>query len=137
MRRLRGAGIAECIAAAGLVLALATMAVPRLPRGHDRETTLRKDLTICRAAIQVFYDDTKHFPASLDDLAAKTAPSSGLDDQGEEVPITNWHGPYLSSVPQDPISRQSLSYSTAASHVGVVRSSASGDSGAGSPYASW
>ena len=129
--------MAECVAIAGLLLALASLAVPRIPRTHDREAALRKDLTVCRAAIQVFYDDTKHFPSTLADLSAPTAPDTGLNKQGEEEDISGWHGPYLSSVPLDPISNRPLTYCTTTAHLGHVSSSSSAHPSTGDAYASW
>ena len=68
----------------------------------------------------MFYDDTKLYPTELNDLASQIPPETGRNAKGEEVELTNWHGPYLKSVPNDPVSGKPLSYVTIPPHVGTV-----------------
>jgi hypothetical protein len=55
-------------------------------------------LSVERAA-EAFRDDTGCFPASVADLASRTAPVLGVDASGNPVPVRGWRGPYLDQLP--------------------------------------
>lgn len=137
MRRPRGAGAPEGLVVLAILLVIVGIAVPHLPRRSDKEARLRKNLTFCRAAIQIFYDDTKLYPDSIADLAATSPPDTGRNAKGEEEELTNWHGPYLHFVPNDPVSGKLLLYRTSPPNVGAVSPSATGTASNGTLYKNW
>ncbi len=124
-----------------IIAVLAAIAIPKFSNSNlrSRESSLKSDLKICRDAVQNFYTDTTYYPSTLAALAATSAPATGKDSSGADQTITasNWHGPYLQSVPNDPVSGSAFTYSTASGTVGNVTSSASGNASDGTAYSSW
>lgn len=118
-----------------IVAVLASIAIPKFADSSKRskEAALKADLKLYREAVERFKADTGVNPASLSDLAATSAPTSGLDSSGTSKAIlaSSWSGPYLRTVEADPISGASFSYMTTSPSVGNVKSSA------GSPYSAW
>ncbi len=120
---------------------LAAVVVPRFMGAGDRsrEAALKSDLKVLRNAVSLFYADCGSFPAQLSDLAATSAPAKGKDKAGSDKNITagDWNGPYVESVPNDPIAGAAFTYSVASGSVGKVTSSASGNGLDGTAYSSW
>jgi general secretion pathway protein G len=138
-----GFSLVELLAAVVVVAALVVI-VPKLLGAGQRgeEAALQADLNTLRDAISRFHDDTSLYPMRLADLAATIAPGQGLNDEGQDRALTSvaWHGPYLKSVPTDPISGMEFHYLTApdAEHqTGAVRSSAAGTASDGTLYSHW
>ena len=136
MRRTKAFTLAEILTVVMIIGLIAAIAVPQVSRAarQGRDNALRANLSAVRAAVSSCYQDTGAYPAQLADLAQPTAPSSGVSSSGASRSITasDWRGPYLPSVPTDPVSGAALSYSN-----GVVSSSASGTDLSGSPYSGY
>lgn len=78
-------------------------------------------------------------PAQLSGLAVTTAPANGLDSMAATKAIlaADYKGPYVISVPTDPVSGEAFTYSTTAGTVGNVTSSAAGTATDGTNYSNW
>lgn len=130
-----------------VIVVLAVLAVIILPKclgagQRSEEMALKSDLHALRKAISLFLAHTSAYPASLDDLAAASAPASGLDSAGNSKAINaeDWNGPYIEPVPVDSVSGRDFIYYITPSgghRVGEVRSSATGNSLDGTPYSDW
>jgi len=108
---------------AGILMAIT---VPRLFAARRRvtEANLRRELYTLRAAIERFQGDTGLYPQALEDLLLATPPPYVQRD--------SWSGPYLQTLPQDPIThRRDWNYDPS---TGTVRSQAVGVTMEGIPY---
>ena len=127
-----------------VIVVLAVLAAIVLPKfmnssTRNKESALKSDLKLLRKAISYFQTDTGAYPSALADLEATSAPANGLDLSGAQTKITagDWHGPYLESIPDDPVSGAALTYVTTSPNVGKVTSSASGNALDGTAYTDW
>ncbi|OFX17398.1 MAG: hypothetical protein A2Z18_06140 [Armatimonadetes bacterium RBG_16_58_9] len=139
--RERGFTLVELLV---VIVVLAVLGAIVLPKFMDsgtrsRESALKSDLKLLRNAVATFQIDTGFYPSQLNDLAATTAPTKGLTAAAAEATITatDWHGPYVQSVPDDPVSGSDFAYGTTSGMVGKVTSSASGNALDGTTYISW
>jgi len=109
---------------------ITSVAVPqsRASENGSKEAKLRKTLELVRRAIHQFRADTGVFPAQIEDLTRLKNPGIGLDLNGDVKPseATRWNGPYLNSVPHDPMNWGVLGYSTKAPTVGELTSNHKG-----------
>ena len=88
--------------AAILLAALILVAAIQVGRAGSGRSELEGMLKVVDSAVADFVRDCGCYPASLEDLAAREAPTAGLDASGNEVPLGGtWRGPYLDHVPQD------------------------------------
>ena len=71
---------------------LAAVIVPKFTGRTEQAKQSRalQDITNLKAQLNTFEVDTGSFPTSLDQLRENTSN------------ITNWHGPYIDKLPQDP-----------------------------------
>lgn len=133
-----------------IVLAiLIGISVPRYIQTQRRakEAAAKSHLTILRAAVERFKNDTGLYPASKFDLkrgpAAQdgyfTPPATGLDSDGNSQPLNpaRFYGPYIYKWGRDPISNQYFGYSTTPPNVGRVFVDVAGNDLNGVPYRSW
>jgi general secretion pathway protein G len=136
-----GFSLVEMMVVVSIIGILTAIAVPKFNdiQRKSRESALRTDLQVYRSAIYVFYSDTGLYPATLSDLAARTAPSTGLKANGATRSLvdTSWRGPYVESVRFDPVSDQPFQYFTAAGSVGTVKPSAPGNDSNGTPFSDY
>jgi type II secretion system protein G len=121
-----------------VVLALAVVAGILLPKmmgsnTRAKETDLRDDLKMLRNAIDAFHADTGQYPAALGDLA-ETDVTKVRVAGGEIVAKADWHGPYVESVPNDPVSGGAFRY---VDSTGKVSCATSGPALNGGEYSSW
>lgn len=135
----RGYTLVEIMVVVSIIGVLLAVASPNLVRQAQRarENALRSNLIIVRTAVITFMQDTGAFPNSLADLTAITAPANGATPgTGASLPITaaDWRGPYLATIPVDPVSNATLSYTPAN---GTVRSSASGNDTGGIAFSTY
>ncbi|HLK15305.1 MAG TPA: prepilin-type N-terminal cleavage/methylation domain-containing protein [Fimbriimonadaceae bacterium] len=145
MRNLRnsrlGFTLVELLIVIIVIAVLAAIAIPKFVNSSARskEASLHADLKLCRDAVELFHNDTGAYPAVLTDLAATAAPANGKDSTGASYAITasNWKGPYLASVPNDPVASAALTYSITSPTVGQVNATASGNDSAGVPFSSY
>ena len=134
MRNLRisrpGFTLVELLIVIIVIAVLAAIAIPKFVNSSARskEASLHADLKLVRDGIELFHNDTGYYPAVLTDLAVIVAPPSGKDSTGTAQNITaaNWKGPYLATLPEDPVSGNPLVYSVTSPTVGQVNSSMSG-----------
>ncbi len=140
-RGRKGFTLVELLVVIVVLAVLAAIVLPKFMNSGTRgkESALKSDLKLLRNAVSMFHTDTGAYPSSLSDLAATTAPANGLDSTGTSASITatDWHGPYLEDIPNDPISGSALNYSTTSGSVGKVTSSASGNALDGTAYSGW
>lgn len=133
--------IVEFVLAVLVLAVLAAIVIPKFttPRIRRAESELRNDLANVRRAVRLFKQDTGTYPSTLSDLSATRPPRCGIGEDGHPTPIraSCWHGPYVESVPRDPVSNRNLAYTTHSGALGDVRSSARGKSLNNSPYATW
>lgn len=123
-----------------VIVVLAILAAIVLPKFMDsgkrsKEAALKSDLKLIRNAITLFKTDTDLYPLTLADLAATSAPAKGSDGSADaSLTASTWHGPYLQSVPTDPVSSAALTYTKT---TGTVSSSATGNGLDGTAYSTW
>lgn len=124
-----------------VIAVLAAIALPRFINSglRSKEASLKSDLKLCRNQTQIFLNDTGAYPATLAALSATSAPASGLDAAGavKTIIATDWKGPYLDTVPSDPVSSNALNYAVTSPNVGQITSSAAGNATDGTAYSSW
>lgn len=123
MPRKRGGGftLIELLVVLAIVALLASIALPRYFNSLDRarETVMKEDLRVMRSTLDKFYQDTGHYPATLDELVQKH---------------------YLAAIPPDPITRSESTWVTVASPdsnvegIFDVKSGAAGDTKDGKPF---
>lgn len=136
----RGFTLVELLVVAVVLAVLGAVVVPKLIGAGkpNRESSLKNDLRIIRRAIQTFYNSTGYYPTQLIDLAATKAPANGLDSSGKIRAIipSDWNGPYMLTVPNDPVSGTTFNYGNGLKP-GEVRSSATGNATDSTAYSSW
>lgn len=121
-----------------VIVVLAVLAAIVLPKfmnssARSKESALRSDLKLIRNAISLFQADIGKYPNSLADLA-ETDPAKVKSADGAVVRAADWHGPYLDSVINDPISGAPFNYDKT---TGKVTSSATGNGLDGTAYSTW
>ncbi len=97
-----------------------------------RQAAVHADLRLIREAVGRFKNDTGAWPAQLSQLVKDAAPAAGVDSSGNSVAINagDWHGPYLRSLPKDPIAGTDYNYANSGPKVGNVTSSANAEGNA-------
>jgi type II secretion system protein G len=140
-RMKRGFTLVEVLVVVVVIAILAAVVLPKFVNSglRSKESALKSDLKLCRNAVEMFHNDCDAWPASLADLAATSAPANGVDDSGNSKAIiaSNWKGPYLAAVENDPVSGSALTYSKTSGSVGKVSASATGNDSAGTAYSSY
>ncbi len=127
--------MAELLAAVVGLAILSSILLPKLMSSNTRakEIELKSDLITLRTAIQAFRADTGHYPFRLQDLA-ETDVTRVRVASGRKVDKETWQGPYLESIPHDPVSGGWFRY---VPKTGKVSSATSGPALDGTQYSSW
>jgi general secretion pathway protein G len=88
----QGFTLIELLLVMVILAILAAVIVPKFTGRTEQAKQSRalQDITNLKAQLNTFEVDTGSFPASLDQLRENTGN------------ITNWHGPYIDKLPQDP-----------------------------------
>lgn len=136
-RRTGGFTLVELLVVIVVLAVLAAIVLPKFMDSGQRskESALKSDLKLVRNAISLFKTDTGLYPITLANLSDSVAPSQGHNGTAEvDLTATNWHGPYLQSVANDPVSGAALTYDKTK---GAVTSSATGNGLDGSAYNTW
>lgn len=130
-KRCRAFTLVELLIVIVVLAVLAAIVIPKFGDSstRSRESSLRANLQVVRNAVELFKTDTGAYPAAITDLAVTTAPTSGKDTAGntKAITATDYHGPYVPAVPNDPIANAAFTYSVASPTVGKVTSSATGN----------
>ena len=138
----RGFTLIELLVVIVIIAVLALIAIPKFQDAGKRskESSLKSDLSLLRSTIATYQTDTGAYPTALADLAATTAPATGLSSTGASVTINaaDWHGPYLQTgVPTDPVMPASTQFSytaTGSSGIGTVKSTSTATGLDGNAY---
>ena len=133
---IRAFTLVELLIVIIIIAVLAAIAIPKFANSSQRskDAALHADLKLYRNAIELFKADTGAYPAALADLAATTAPANGVDSSTgatKAINSSDWKGPYLQAVENDPENGAAFTYSTTSPSVGAITSSA------GAPYNTW
>ena len=135
----KGFTLVELLIVIIIIAVLAAIAIPKFSNSSTRskESSLRANLKLVRNAIDLFRADTNAYPADMAGLTTST--TSGLNTAAAKCTIaaTDWRGPYLQTVPVDPVSGSQMTYGTTATDVGTVKSSATGNGLDGTAYSTW
>jgi type II secretion system protein G len=137
----KGFTLVELLIVIIIIAVLAAIAIPKFANSslRSKESALRSNLKISRDAIDIFRTDTGAFPAAMADLAVTAAPASGLDATGgvKAITATDWRGPYVQAVPNDPTNSGTLGYVTTGATTGKVTASNPGNALDGTAYSTW
>lgn len=124
-----------------IIAVIAAIAIPKFTNANQRslEASVRTQIGLVRNAVNTFQSDTGWWPATLDDLAATTAPAQGLNGGGQLKPLdpTKWHGPYIGGQAVPPQYVGWISYTTSPPGTGTVYCPLSGTALDGSSYSTW
>jgi general secretion pathway protein G len=139
--RRPGFTLVELLIVIIVIAVLAAIAIPKFVNSSARskESSLHADLKLVRNAVALFQNDTGYYPATLSDIAAITAPANGKDSTGTSQTIlsSNWKGPYIATLPTDPVSGNALTYSTTSPTVGQINSSMAGSDSGGTLFSTY
>lgn len=123
-----------------IIAVLAAIAIPKFANSsiRSKESALRGNLKIVRDSVDVFRADTGCYPATLGELAVSST-TVGLNSTGGGCTYvgTDYRGPYLQAVPNDPTDAQALGYATTGAGTGKVTAHNTGASSDGSLYSTW
>lgn len=133
-----------------VIIVIAVLAAIALPKFVDsglrsKEASLKANLRVLRQAYERCVQDTGLAPRSIEALTRSSSPafgydvSSGFDDAtSKPMSATDWHGPYLYSVPQDPITNDDFDYSQPrGGMIHPIHSTGSQRSTEGTRYYTW
>ncbi|MER3496037.1 MAG: hypothetical protein C4320_04060 [Armatimonadota bacterium] len=118
-----------------IIAVLAAIAIPKFANSSQKskESALRANLKVVRNAVEMFKQDTGLNPVTITDVAANSAPATGNNGTGD-VALSNWKGPYVASMPKDPVSGNDFGYTKT---TGAVLSSATGNDSNGVAFSSY
>ena len=140
-RRTRGFTLVELLVVIVVLAVLAAIVLPKFAESGKRskEAAVKADLKLLRDAVDRFYADTGVWPVNLGQLALTTAPAKGIDANGNPAAInpSDWHGPYVDSVPKDALAKSDYQYKTTAPAVGIVQSSVTTKTSDGTSPSTW
>ncbi|MFQ3549883.1 MAG: prepilin-type N-terminal cleavage/methylation domain-containing protein [Armatimonadota bacterium] len=136
-----GFTLVELLVVIVILAILASIALPKF-LGHTqrgKESKLASDLKTIRSAVDAFYADTGYLPVKLNDLASNTAPTQARDNTGNLVSLdpSDWHGPYLESIPKDPFLNANYAYIINGPELGKVKSLSNRIGSNGVAYSQW
>jgi general secretion pathway protein G len=100
--RIKAFTLVELLIVVVVIAVIAAIAYPKFGNASQVsfESAAKAEIKVLRNASTQFQADTGAWPASLDDLTAASAPASGLDSNGNTIPIVQgWNGPYVMAVP--------------------------------------
>ena len=141
LKRSRAFTLVELLIVIVVLAVLAAIVIPKFADSgiRSKESSLRSDLSVVRNSIDMFKTDTGAFPSALADLSGAAAPASGKDSAGatKTITATDYKGPYLAAVPNDPVANAALTYSVTSGSVGKVSATATGNDSAGAAFSTY
>lgn len=141
LKNRRGFTLMELLIVIIVIAVLAAIALPRFINSglRSKEASLKSDLKIYRNAVQLFVNDTGAYPKDLNSLSATKAPASGVDASGatKAIVASDWKGPYIDEIMDDPVSANPFKYTKSSPNVGKITSSAPGKATDGTSYSTW
>lgn len=140
--RKRAFTLVELLIVVIIIAILAVIAIPRFTSASQRskEAALHAELKLQRNAIAVIQADIGCVPNQTIDLALPAGPATCFVPSTETtmtIPAGAWHGPYLSTVDNDPVSAAPMAYVSVGNSAGTITSSAPGTDSNGIPYSSY
>ncbi len=138
----RGFTLMEIMAGLLIMSIIMAISVPSM-RGmanRSKENALKQSLYNVRFALARVREDSGGYPLQLTDLTLRTAPANLYNDSGVSTPNANpsrWRGPYLFTIPNDPVSGSSYTYSVSSSGLLNLKSSATGNDSAGNAFSKY
>ena len=134
----KGFTLVELLIVVVIIAVLASVAIPKFMDSQRRslESSVREQIHILRNAIASFNSDTGWWPASLDDLAATSAPATAINGGGQpkSLDASTWHGPYIAG-PTIPTQYQGwIQYNVDPPHTGDISCPQPGTDLNGVPY---
>lgn len=117
-RREKGFTLVELLVVVVVLAVLAAIVLPKFMDSGKRskESAQKSDLKIIQNAVQLFYTDTGYYPAALDDLTQADGSTVKVYDGSADIALattTDYHGPYLQEVPNDPVKNVAFTYTKA------------------------
>ena len=133
----RGFTLIELLVVIVVIAVLAAIIVPKFASQGKRskEAALKSNMSMIRTALASAQADTGLWVYQLSDLTSAVTPTSnsgkGYDTGGSQAawPTSAWHGPYLDSVPTDPITGTALSYTNTTGVLAVPATLTGNDTG--------
>lgn len=114
-RSKRGFTLVELLVVVVVLAVLAAIVLPKFMDSGSRskESAQKSDLKIIRNAVQLFYTDTGYYPSTLTDLTRDDGTTAKIWNGTAEASLTtttDYHGPYLQEVPDDPVKNVAFTY---------------------------
>jgi general secretion pathway protein G len=145
-KKKSGFTLVELLMVMVVLVVIAAIVIPKFySRGQQsKEAALHSDLSLLRNSIASFQADTGYYPLTLADLTATTSAGLSTANKGDDstgtnqtIVSTSFHGPYVTTVPNDPVAAAAFTYSVTSGTVGNVTSSATGNGLDGTAYSTW
>ncbi|MCE5199394.1 MAG: type II secretion system protein GspG [Armatimonadota bacterium] len=115
VKRGRGFTLVELLVVVVVLAVLAAIVLPKFMDSGNRSkaSAQKSDMKIVKNAVELFHADTGYYPNDLTDLTkANGTTVNTWNGSASETLATasDYHGPYLESVPNDPVKNAPFVY---------------------------